>query len=407
MGGYKMGMFKDLAAMIFGVDNQAKLERPLAPPIATKKKDPFPDLMNIKIEEMEKALQPLDIHKLPDSFSEVIALIESHGHDSNFFVNKSFPAKDVVPNADFSEWIIRQIRNNDFCIVDRLIYEIRRDAFGLTNEVSKRAAMEREEGKTITIHSMQYLSNICNSQDEGYSVDFMAAIAIMTLNGALCPNKYSWGRGYNYLGAVMFPYSAVIDAGAFLETIRKNYRILTEDCGEGSIRKSELSLRFPKELIAISDTLKTLPFSARCKFFREMGCYGYSIDRLGGSDIYVDHLLVKSGLLSKNEDEILTLKSCTKSKLLTYTVDCQNPPIRSSWSKERIVSEILKSYPNIAKQIFEETYVFVIPDKVVKVKEKISKHIENVQNFYRNFILATDELAEEDDYDEDDDYDNL
>ena len=51
----------------------------------------------------------------------------------------------------------------------------------------------------------------------------------------------------------------------------------------------------------------------------------------------------------------------------------------------------------------EETYVFVIPDNVTKVKDKISKHMENVQNFYRNFILATDELAEEEDYDEDDD----
>ena len=398
-----MGMFKDLVAMLFGVDNQAKVEPSLAPPITTTNKDPFPNLQNIKIEEMEKALQPIDIHKLPDNFSEVIALIESHGHDSNCLVNKSFPAKYVVPNADFSEWIIRQIRNNDFCSVDRLIYEIRRAAFDLTNEVSIRAEKERNEGNTVTIRSMRYLSNICYSKDEGYSSDFMAAIAIMTLNGALYPNKYSWGRVYNYLGAVMFPYNAVIDADTFLETIRKNYGILTEYSGEGSIRKSELSLRLPKELISIAETLKTLPFSARCKFFWIIGCYGYSIDRLGASDIYVDSLLAKSGLLSKNEDEILTLKSCTKSKLLTYTADCQNPPIRPSWSKERMVSEILKSYPNIAKQIVEETYVFVIPDNVTKVKDKISKHMENVQNFYRNFILATDELAEEEDYVEDND----
>ena len=68
-----MGMFKDLVAMLFGVDNQAKVEQSLAPPITTTNKDPFPNLQNIKIEEMEKALQPIDIHKLPDNFSEVIA----------------------------------------------------------------------------------------------------------------------------------------------------------------------------------------------------------------------------------------------------------------------------------------------------------------------------------------------
>ena len=47
----------------------------------------------------------------------------------------------------------------------------------------------------------------------------------------------------------------------------------------------------------------------------------------------------------------------------------------------------------------EETYVFIIPDSVMKVKEKISKHMENAQNFYRNFVLATEELEEDDNFD--------
>lgn len=282
-----MGMFRDLVSMIFGIDEDTKIDNTVARPFKNGTAH-VPCLQDKTIEEMEKVVQPADIYKSPDDFKTVIELIENHGRDSAYFVNKSFPAKYVVPNADFSEWIVNRIRNNDLASVDRLIYEIRRDAFDLQKEVSIRAAKERIEGNSLTIRSMRDLSNICCSTDEGYSADFMAAIALMTLNGALTPNKYSWGRVYNYLGAVMFPYKATIDADNFLETMRENYNILTEYSNEGSIQKSELSLRLPRELIPIGETLKTLPFSARCKFFEILGCYSYSTDRLGASDIYVD-----------------------------------------------------------------------------------------------------------------------